>query len=121
MDEIAGVKEARSYFFGMFGGPQKFDCWLTATADILADVDSPQLKPISLDDQVVPPMMQQLMHQPHEVIDILMDYLEQINAWDYAVRRNGNVSQAIDVLSGHVIEEGDEVELRHKYGVHNDD
>jgi hypothetical protein len=105
----------QSVLFSMFGGIEKFDCWLTQIAETLADVNNPRVKPIKLDEKMFPPMVQGLMRRPHEVVDGFLEMLEGINTWEYKIKGNGGLSQVIDMVSGHVIEEGNESELIKKY------
>jgi len=89
----------KNQFFKMFGGPEKFDLWLTQTAEILA-------KPISLPPLVVPFMMPGMfqLDKPHEMLDWLIEQLEQQGVWEYTIRRNYEQYEIIDGISGHIVE-----------------
>jgi hypothetical protein len=107
--------QMQGMFFTMFGGAEKFDCWLTQMSETLANINDPQVQPIKLDEKMFPPMIQGLMYKPHEVIDTFLELLERSNAWEYQIKTNRTSAQVIDVLSGHIIEEGNAVELTEKY------
>jgi hypothetical protein len=86
----------------LFGGPEKLDCWLTKTADRLAD---PRIaKPTVIPAAVVPASFQALMRHPREVIDGLLEKLHELNTWEYGVRVQDGRAEVTDDLTGHVVE-----------------
>jgi hypothetical protein len=101
--------QMRGIFLGMFGGPEKLDCWLTTTAEELADTRNPKLRPLALDPKVIPAQFQSLMHHPHEVVDIILEQFDALLIFEYRARivqYNGAfLSIVSDKLNGHVIEE----------------
>jgi len=89
-------------FFLMFGGPEKFDCWLSRIADEAVDprkTQAPNLPP-----GLVPPQFADLMHRPLEVVDFILDNLERLGVWQYEVRTEGQECLVIDQITGHIIE-----------------
>ena len=113
--------DIHSAFFSFFGGKQKFDCWMSQTADILSNPNDPRVKPIKLSEQHFPLQLQELMKAPHEVLDTLIGNLEIIKAWEFTLRSDNGESQVIDEVTGHVVEVGNEIELSKKYGIVNGD
>ena len=113
-------KDAHNSFFGFFGGKKKFDCWMSQTADILSNPNDPRVKPVKLSEQHFPLQLQELMNAPHEVLDVLMENLELIKAWEFILRNDNGEVQVIDEVSGHIVEVGNEIELSKKYGIIND-
>lgn len=103
------MAQVRGMFLGMFGGIEKLDCWLTITADELADTHNPELRPIALDPSIIPAQFQSLMHRPHEVVDIILEQLDVLSIFEYQARiieHNGSFKFIVlDKLSGHIIEE----------------
>lgn len=103
------ITQMRGMFLGMFGGPEKLDCWLTTTAEELADIHNPELRPIALDPSMIPAQFQDLMHRPHEVVDIILEKFDALSIFEYQariVKYNGAFKYIVlDKLSGHIIEE----------------
>jgi len=108
-------------FFSFFGGKQKFDCWMSQTADILSNPNDPRVKPVKLSEQHFPLHLQELMKKPHEVLDTLIGNLEMIKAWKFILKNENGEAQVIDEVNNHIVEVGNEFELRKKYGITNDD
>ena len=86
----------------LFGGREQLDCWLSKTADQLAD---PEIaKPAAIPGTMIPESFQALMLRPREVIDGLLERLQELHTWDYTVRVQGGLATVIDDLTGHVAE-----------------
>lgn len=96
-------------FLTMFGGQDKLDCWLTKTADQLADPGNPAIRPISLDQARFPAEFQSWMHRPGEVVDHILEQLESLAIFGYTAKivKQGEIPLAIitDQASSHIIEE----------------
>jgi len=104
----------------LFGGREKLDCWLSKTADQLAN---PEIAtPAAIPGTMIPESFQALMLRPREVIDGLLSKLHELHTWGYAVRVQGGLATVIDDLTGHVLETREingepEIEaLKEKYG-----
>ena len=89
-------------FFLMFGGPEKFDFWLSRIAD--EAVDPRRTQAPNLPAGLVPPQFADLMHRPLEVVDFLLGNLERLGVWQYEVRTEGQECLVIDQISAHIIE-----------------
>jgi hypothetical protein len=91
-----------STFFALFGGPNKFDEWLNYTADWLA-------KPESTTIGFLPPGLQTLMGQPHEVVDLILDNLHSAGLFTYHIvlksYQSGFKVKVIDHTTNTIIEE----------------
>ena len=96
-------------FLAMFGGRDKFDCWLSKTADQLADADNPAIRPVSLDPARFPAEFQSWMHRPKEVVDYLLEQINLLEIFVYTAKiiKQGEayLANVSDQTSGHVIEE----------------
>lgn len=116
--EIGGsLDTARSVMFGMHGGPQKFDCWLTNTAEMMAKSTVNRMQFSSM------PFGEKL-GKPHEVVDMVLDNLASVDLWFYEVEIQNGVIRVIDPISEHVIEEHPFTQemfqiLESKYGQNN--
>lgn len=103
------MAQMRGMFLGMFGGPEKLDCWLTTTAEELADPHNPELRPIALDRSMIPEQFQALMHRPREVVDTILEKLEVLLIFEYQARivecAGAFKFIVLDKVSGHSIEE----------------
>jgi len=103
----------------LFGGREKLDCWLTKTADQLADLE--KAKPAAL-PVAIPESFRDLMRRPREVIDGLLEKLHELHTWGYVVRVQGGLAEVTDDLTGHMVEvvpvnSPDEIQdLVEKYG-----
>lgn len=97
-----------------FGGPKKYDAWLTQIADILAKPpasgrDLPEVL------QAAAPWRQ----RPWEIVDHLLATGERLGQWQYDVVLKNDVVQVVDPACGHVIETAPAAELarlHEKYG-----
>jgi hypothetical protein len=86
----------------LFGGREKLDCWLSKSADQLAD---PEIaKPAAIPGSMIPESFQALMLRPREVIDGLLSKLQDLHTWGYTVRVQGGLATVLDDLTGHVAE-----------------
>lgn len=121
------LPQMRSMFVSMFGGLDKLDCWLTLTAEQLADAGNPANRPLSLDPAAVPLQYQALMQQPHGVVDLMLEQIDGLGIFGYAARmaKQGGVVTAavIDRATGHRLEtltgpdrDGLSRSLREKFG-----
>lgn len=88
-------------FFLLFGGPEKFDCWLSRIAD--EAVDPRKTEALNLPPGLVPPQFADLMQRPLEVVDFILGNLERLGVWQYEVRRQGQEYLVVDQISGHLI------------------
>jgi hypothetical protein len=82
----------------LHGGPQQFDCWLTVMADQVVGA-SPAL-PSAWQASLSPALA--WLQRPAEVLDHLLVQLEQ--AWHYELRTVSGSIQAVDPVSGHLVE-----------------
>jgi len=106
-NQLPKIEDLQAFFPWLFGGPAKLDCWLTGIADVLADPRDPRVKPLSLSH--IPPVFQEWMHRPQEVVDVLLDQLHTLSVWSYKVTLTGHGdctrALVIDQTSGHLLEE----------------
>ena len=76
--ELRKFADVKHIVLGLFGGSEKkLDCWLSQTADILAEAG-----PGNID---LPPMLQpyaEWMKYPHEVVDKLIELFEKFGIWE---------------------------------------
>lgn len=103
------MERVRGMFLTIFGGKEKFDCWLTKTADELADASNPALRPIQIDPSLIPEEFASMMHRPREVVDMVLEKMDSLSVFGYTAKvvKQSETSLAIitDQASGHIIEE----------------
>jgi hypothetical protein len=97
-----GLREA---MFSMHGGAIKFDEWLNRIADDMADKSNPSLAPIDVPTSLIPEQYQNIMRDPHNVVDQLISFISNMGIWEYQLKMNGEMVKIIDTTTGHIVEE----------------
>lgn len=101
------AKQMRETIFGSFGGPSRFDIWLSQTADRMAKPDKAEISDLGSSESTIPPMFREWLRRPHEVLDYLLDHLDVLHAWEFQVGVVDGRVQIVDSLWGHVVEEAE--------------
>jgi hypothetical protein len=113
------MKIEESLITTFFGGPEKLDCWLTRTADQLADPAMAKPTPLPI---AIPEQIREWMLRPFEVLDGLLEKLEGLRTWSYTISVQKGLAMVTDNLTNHILEVipmAEESEIRplfEKYG-----
>lgn len=66
----------------MFGSLEKFECWLTETADFLARQEK-------IEDQGLPMFQGLAAYHPHDLIDAILTGIDKMGGWPGADGQEG--------------------------------
>jgi hypothetical protein len=104
-------KKLQGMLLAMLGGREKFDCTMSKLAEVMADPNSPEARPIKISSDLIPMDLQSLMDRPCEIVDILIETIENLEVFDYSIEikkideKQGFIAVAYDTTNGHIVEE----------------
>lgn len=92
------LDRVRHALFSLHGGVEKFDQWLTCTADrLVKEKEIPAVMLASF------PNLPELP-KPNGMVDFILEQLEAIGIWGYRIKREASALEVTELIYNHVIE-----------------